>query len=184
MKSRLDLIKAFPLTLFAMLFVASPVFAQVGPTVMTDSHVALIRANCQAARITLGQIHANDAPAYINRNQTYFSISDKLMARLNSRLTLNRYDATELVKTASDYNSELARFRTAYKAYDDAMTDALKANCAKEPVGFYDRVAAARAARQDVKDSVDSLTGLIVQYRQQVQSFEDRHFSSQTEKAD
>lgn len=178
MKNRLKQI--IPLVLASAVFVSMPVLAQVEPT-MTDGHISRIRANCQAALITLGQIHANDAPAYINRNQTYFSISDKLMARLNSRLTLNRYDATQLVRTASDYNSELAKFRTAYKTYDDAMRDALRVNCKKEPVGFYDRVSVARDARLDVKDSIDRLTILLAQYSQQVQQFEDKHFSAQTE---
>ena len=161
-------------------FAAMPVFAQV-ESAMTDGHIARIRTNCQAALITLGQIHANDAPEYINRNQTYFSISDKLMARLNSRLTLNRYDATQLVKTASDYNTELTKFRTAYKTYDDAMNDALKTNCKKEPVSFYDRVGTARDARLDVKNSVDRLTALLAQYQQQVQQFEDKHFGAKAE---
>lgn len=166
------------LALASAFFAVSPVLAQAGPT-MTDAHIGRIRANCQAALITLGQIHANDAPAYINRNQTYFSVSDKLMARLNSRLTLNRYDATQLVKTASDYNTELTKFRTTYKTYDDAMNDALKTDCKKEPVSFYDRVSAARDARLDVKASVDQLTTLIAQYQQQVQQFENKHFGAQ-----
>lgn len=166
------------LALASTIFVTAPVFAQVQST-MTDAHIARIRSNCQAAVITLGQIHANDAPAYINRNQTYFSISDKLMARLNSRLTLNRYDATQLVKTASDYNSTLSKFRTAYKTYNDAMNDALRVDCVKEPVSFYDQVSTARTARQTVKDTADQLTTLIGQYQQQVQLFEDQHFSGQ-----
>ena len=159
-------------------FVTAPVFAQV-TTTMTDAHITRIKANCQAAVVTLGQIHSNDAPAYINRNQTYFSVSDKLMARLNSRLTLNRYDATQLVKTASAYNDQLVKFRTAYKTYDDAMNEALRADCTKEPVGFYDKVITAQTARQTVKDAADQLTVLINQYQQQVQLFENDHFSSQ-----
>ncbi|MDB5183420.1 MAG: exported protein of unknown function [Candidatus Saccharibacteria bacterium] len=176
MKSRLK--RVISLALMATLFVTAPAFAQA-TTTMTDGHIAKIRTNCQAAILTLGQIHANDAPAYINRNQTYFSISDKLMARLNSRLTLNRYDATQLVKTASEYNSELAKFRTAYKTYDDSMSTAANMDCIKEPVSFYDRVSDARDARQAVRDIVDQLTSLINQYQQQVQAFQAQHFSSQ-----
>lgn len=163
----------------SVLFVGAPVFAQADTT-MTDAHIAQIRANCEPALSTLGQIHANDAPDYINRNQTYFSISDKLMARLNSRLTLNRFDATELVKTASDFNAELTQFRTLYQAYDNSMTNALQIDCTKEPVSFYDAVGDARVDRQAVRDSVDRLTGLINQYQQEVQAFETLHFSSHT----
>jgi hypothetical protein len=178
MKFRLK--KAVSVSVLSVLFVAMPVFAQASST-MTDTHIAKIRANCQAVLFTLGQIHSNDAPAYINRNQTYFSISDKLMARLNSRLTLNRYDATQLVKTASDYNNQLTKFRSAYKSYDDSMSDVLKTNCTKEPVTFYDKVSSARDARQKVHDIADQLTSLISQYEQQVQAFKDEHAAALAE---
>lgn len=174
---KLRLKRMLSLTLIAAVFVGAPVFAQASST-MTDAHITHIKANCQNALATLSRIHTNDSPIYINRNQTYFSISDKLMARLNSRLTLNRYDATQLVKTASDYNSALTDFRTAYKNYNDAMNTALDIDCTKQPVGFYDAVVAARTAREQVRASSDKLTSLINQYQQAVQQFKQQHFSS------
>lgn len=176
MKRRLH--QLVSMTLISAVFVGVPVFAQA-TTTMTDTHIAHIKANCQTARATLSRIHTNDSPIYINRNQTYFSISDKLMARLNSRLTLNRYDATQLVKTASDYNGALADFRTAYKNYDDAVMTALGIDCTKQPVGFYDAVIDVRTAREQVRSSSDKLAGLISQYQQQVQQFKQQHFSPQ-----
>lgn len=150
-------------------FITVPTHAQEAE--MTDEHIARIKSNCPAALSTLARIHANDAPVYINRNQTYFSVSDKLMAKLNSRLTLNRYDATGLVKTASEYNAQLIKFRSAYKDYDDTMTDLLRMNCRLQPVSFYDRVADARAKRQKVNDIITQLKSLIDQYDQEVASF-------------
>jgi hypothetical protein len=152
-----------------------PVFAQSAST-MTDQHIARIKLNCQDAIVTLSQIHASDAPVYINRNQTYFSITDKLMARLNGRLALNRYDVTQLVKVASSYNDELAKFRTAYKEYDDLMSGVVHSDCTKEPVGFYDKVGAARVARQKVHDITDQLTLYINQYQDEVKAFQTQHF--------
>jgi len=164
------------LTVSGVLLGVMPAFAQ--SEMMTDQHIARIKTNCEVARATLGQIHANDAPAYINRNQTYFSVSDKLMARLNSRLAFSRYNTTDLVKTASDYSDTLAKFRTAYKSYDDLMSDAVHTDCIREPVGFYDKVASVRDARQNVHDLAVQLTNLISQYHDQVQAFESKNFSS------
>lgn len=164
------------LTAIVILFVVTasmPAFAQSAG--MTDEHIARIKSNCQGALGTLGRIHANDAPLYINRNQTYFSISDKLMAHLNSRLTLNRYDATQLVKTASEYNTTLAKFRTAYKQYDDTMSELLRMDCRRQPVSFYDKVAETRAQRQKVNDAVRQLKSLIDQYRDGVTKFKIEH---------
>ena len=153
-----------------------PVRAQESPP-MTDEHIARIKSNCPVALATLSRIHANDAPAHINRNQTYFSISDKLMARFNSRLVLNRYDATQLVKTSTDFNTQLVKYKTLYKEYDETMTDLLRINCRLQPVGFYDKVAEARAARQKVYESVVRLKQLIGQYKQDVSSFKSQHFN-------
>ncbi len=157
------------------LFVAVPVFAQTSAP-MTDDHIERIKTNCRVALGTLGRIHANDAPLYINRNQTYFSISDKLMARLNSRLTLNRYDATDLVKTASDFNVALGEFRAAYKTYDDTMSDLVRMDCQRAPVSFYDMVATAREQREKVHESVVEMQALMNQYREEVEIFQAKHF--------
>lgn len=142
---------------------------------MTDDHIARIKTNCQSAIATLDQIHANDAPVYINRNQTYFSISDKLIARLNSRLALNRYDTSALVAITNDYNNELTHFRTVYKQYDDAMADLVKKDCSRQPVGFYDDTSSVRQLRQTVHESITKLHDLIGKYRQAVDTFQSQH---------
>lgn len=154
-----------------LLFNNVPVFAQA-TTIMTDEHIVRIRSNCQGAHSILARVHANDAPTYINRNQTYFSISDKMMARLNSRLALNRYDATELVKTASEYNKVLTEFRSAYKRYDDSMAELLRMDCRKQPVSFYDKVIETREQRQKVNNAVGQLKSLIDEYRENVHAFQ------------
>jgi hypothetical protein len=161
-------------TLFGA-FSVVPAAAQEASPIMTSEHIARIKENCSQAMAVLVQTHASDAPVYINRNQQYFSISDKLMAHLNSRLTLNRYDATQLVKTASDFNAALSRFRTDYKTYDDDMADLIKVDCNKTPVEFYDRVADARAERGKVHDDVDRLNTLIDQYSGNVSDFSLKH---------
>lgn len=157
-----------------------PVLAQSAEP-MTDEHIALIKSNCNVARATLSRIHANDAPIYINRNQTYYSISDKLMARLNSRLTLNRFDAADLVKTASTFNTELSKFRSTYKEYNDLITDAIHMDCKKQPVSFYDKVGDAREAREKVNTVTVHMSELINQYSDQVEAFKTEHFKDKEE---
>lgn len=157
-------------SLAAILLVSTPAFAQ--QSVLSDAHVAQIKANCQQARAVLGQINTNDAPVYVNKNQIYYSISDKLMSRLNSRLTLNSYDASDLVKTASDYVTALQEFRNNYRAYETKISKAIHTDCISVPVEFYDAVAAARDARTAVNESTVKLKGLIMQYGNQVHEFE------------
>jgi len=167
------------ITALVLVITAAPVAAQT-PTDMTDDHIARIRTNCPLTLATLGQIHANDAPQYINRNQTYFSISDKMMARFNGRLALNRYDASQLVSIANEYNVVLAKFRTTYKQYDDSMSDLLKMNCQKEPVTFYDKVGGVREQRQKVHVTTQQLKALIGKYGQAVRDFRSQHTAELT----
>ncbi len=158
----------------AFVMTSVPVFAQES-TGMTDEHIARIKSNCQSALGTLSTIHANDAPIYVNRNQNYFSIGDKLMARLNSRLTANRYDISDLARLVGQYDAALMEFRSSYKLYDDTMSDILRMNCIKQPVSFYDKVAEAREQRQKVNETVVELTELIGQYERSVQNFRVLH---------
>lgn len=153
-----------------LMVVTAPVRAQE-PTIMTDEHISRIKNACPSAITTLSQIHANDAPVYVNRNQVYFSISDKLIARLNGRLALNRFDTTALVKIQNDYTNALANFRTTYKSYDDSMADLVRLNCTRQPVGFYDKVAETRKLRSDVQAAVIRLHGLLDQYEKEVEAF-------------
>jgi len=166
------------LSVIVAVFAAVPALAQ--SQTMTDAHVARIKQSCGLALSTLGRIHEDDAPVYINRNQTYFSISDKMMATLNSRLALNHYDASDLVKTASDFNKALNDFRTAYKTYDDTMRTLVHIDCQQVPVTFYDTATAAREQRDAVHQTVVRLQQLIDQYRQNVANFKAKNFPGQS----
>lgn len=157
-------------------FTLLPVHAQESP-VMTEEQISHIRSNCQSAVATLNRIHANDAPVYVNRNQAYFSISDKLMARLNGRLALNRFDTSPLVKISSEYTTALAQFRAAYKKYDESMTSLVRMNCNKQPVSFYDKVTESRTLRAGVQQSVKKLHTKIDEYREAVGVFQTQNQS-------
>lgn len=164
------------LTLFTTTVVAAsfPVAAQES-TPLTDEHIAHIKNNCPTAIATLGQLHANDGPVFVNRNQAYFSISDKLIARLNSRLALNRFDTTPLAKVASEYNSALAEFRTSFKRYDDSMKSVTRMNCVKQPAQFYDDIAEARDLRGNVNQAIKKLHAKINDYRDAINTFEEKY---------
>ena len=155
----------------ALTAIITPMSVMAQDSIMTDAHITRIKSNCKGALGIIATIHANDAPTYINRNQTYFSIGDKMMARLTSRLSINRFDASELVRITSNYDKALQEFRSAYKQYDDTMAEVLRMDCTKQPVSFYDLVADARERRAIVNESVKELKKLIDEYQKTVQEF-------------
>lgn len=135
---------------------------------LSPEHRSHIVANCATIKSTLTRIHTNDGPTYVNRNQTYFSISDKLIARFNGRLALSSYDMTQFSRLARDYNAALSSFRIIFGRYDDSMKDLLKIDCKKQPQEFYDAVLAARERRNELHEAVARINTMIDQYGQAV----------------
>lgn len=140
-------------------------------TPMTEAHIARIRANCIEAQSRLGQLHASDALLRVNRGQLYESISTKLMAPLNSRISLNRLDGVSLVAIAATYEGQLAYFRQSYQQYEEAMSRTLKINCTNQPVVFYDSVADTRAKRKKVHESTAALHNTVGEYKDEFEVF-------------
>lgn len=149
----------------------SPVMAQDDDAVMTEEHIERIRSNCVDAQSILSQLHASDGLLRVNRGQLYESVSTKLMAPLNSRITLNRLDGVELVSIATEYGRQLTEFRNSYQSYEEAMTDTLRINCVSQPVAFYDSVADTRDKREQAHDSAMKLHDMIEEYKQAFEDF-------------
>lgn len=149
----------------------SPAMAVEDSDTMTAAHIERIRSNCVDAQTTLSQLHASDGLLRVNRGQLYESISSKLMAPLNSRITLNRLDGVELVSVATEYGRQLAEFRNNYQSYEEAMTDTLRINCTSQPVSFYDSVADTRDKRKLTHESTLKLHQTIKDYRAAFEDF-------------
>lgn len=146
---------------------------------MTDAHIQRILANCGQASNTLAQLHASDALLRVNRGQLYDLISTKLMARMNSRLALNRLDASKLVSSSAAFDRTLAEFRTNYQLYEVQLSNTLKINCKKQPVAFYDAVGEARQRRVAVHASVEKLQDYIDEYSREFDTFRSNFQSRQ-----
>lgn len=138
---------------------------------MTDAHIQRIKANCSEAQDTLYQLHASDALLRVNRGQLYESMSTKLMEPFDSWLTVNSYNAADLVSLAATYEHELDTFRTDYQQYEESLSTALQVNCTNEPVTFYDDVADARTKRSAVHNDALALHKTINDYQTAFEAF-------------
>lgn len=141
----------------------SSAFAEDPP--MTDAQIRQIKASCVSAKNTMAQLHASDALLRVNRGQIYESMTTKLMNRFNDRVNSNRLDAKDLVAITQNYNNVLTSFRNDYQSYEVSLSTALKIDCTKEPVTFYDAVADARRKRTQVHVDVIRLHQYIDDYK-------------------
>jgi hypothetical protein len=146
--------------------------AQAQDTPITDQQIQQIRTNCVSAKSTLNQLHASDALLRVNRGQLYESMSTKLMDRFNTRASRNNFNNTGLVTVTINYGRTLDTFRTDYQSYEEQLSTALRIDCTKLPVEFYDAVDAARTKRNQVHADIIQLGTYIDQYRSELSSFE------------
>lgn len=169
--------KRFLLSMVCLALVAvattalSSVISRADEPPMTEAHIQRIKNNCSEAQATLYQLHASDALLRVNRGQLYESMSTKLMEPFDSRLTLNSYNAADLVSIASVYDHELNDFRTNYQQYEESLSNVLQMNCDNQPVAFYDGVADARTKRSKVHDSALALHKTINDYEAAFEAF-------------
>jgi hypothetical protein len=150
---------------------------------MTNEHIERIRENCSAADRTLSRLHANDALLRVNRGQLYDLISTKLMARMNSRLAINRLDASRLVSSTASFDRTLSEFRSRYQQYEERLSATLRIDCRKQPVEFYDSVSRARELRQSVHESVQNLGQFLDEYRNEFDTFQTNFHQAKTGEA-
>lgn len=162
------------IALFAMtilLVLTGSVVRAESATTLTADQLSLIKANCQNTQSILGRVQVSDALMRVNLGQQYESISIKLMAPLNSRISLNNLDGVDLAQTTVDFNRQLDQFRSKYTTYGQTVSSALNMNCSQQPAQFYATVALARTQRADVHAAVGKLNVLVTQYSTQFTKF-------------
>jgi hypothetical protein len=163
----IGIISAF---LVALGFLAAPTLAQTAPP-MTQAHIERIRTNCTAAQSRLTTLHANDGLLRVNRGQVYESISTKLMAPFNSRVSLAKRDSLGLTTITARYEQQLDDFRARYKEYEESLSAVLRISCTNQPVAFFDAVAAARQKRQATYEATQRLQKSIQDYGSEFEKF-------------
>ncbi len=161
----------------SVLFISAAVKAD-DEVPLSDQHKQRIVSNCTSAKASLQQLHRSDASLRVNRGQLYEFISTKLMARLNSRLALNRLDGAELVAAAAQYERTLGDFREAYRLYEKQLTSVLRTDCTKQPEEFYYRVLDARTKRSTVSELVVELGSLTDDYYRAFERFSSEYRSA------
>lgn len=143
------------------------VFAQdiVSPS---DEVIQQVAHSCQSIRNSLTQIHLRDGLFRVNRAQSYEFISTRLMAPLNSRLLINKVDASSLVRTTAQYDTLLNQFRANYVAYDDQLAATIAIDCKNKPAEFYEALVKTRQLREEVHQNTLQLNQYVTSYRKTV----------------
>ena len=130
----------------------------------SDETVQQVAHSCQSIRNALTQIHLRDGVFRVSRAQSYEFMSTRLMAPLNSRLLLNKVDASGLVRTTAQYDTLLNQFRAKYVAYDEQLAATIAIDCKQKPAEFYQALVKTRELREEVHQITLELNQHVGQY--------------------
>lgn len=134
-----------------------------------DTPVDRLQASCSTVQPTLRRIHTSDSLMRVNIGQYYNGISVKLMARLNSRLALNRLDSTKFIEITNQFEGERTAFAKAYSDYEVNLSTLLKIDCQDEPTEFYAELLKTRDARHKLSKTVQDMNDSVSEYRKAVE---------------
>lgn len=129
-----------------------------------------LQARCDTIRPLVRRLHTSDALLRVNIGQAYNSMSQRLMARLNSRLALSRLDSAQLVAITARFETARTAFGAAYDEYEQALSALTKIDCRQKPTDFYQQLLMARDARYKVSKNVQNLNDIISDYRVAVET--------------
>lgn len=138
---------------------------------LPEEQLKLIKQNCVRAQSSLTQLRLSDAGIRKSRGSLYETISTKLMAPFNSRITYNRLGGLKLTATTMEYDKRFTSFQNSYRTYYDAVSQVIDMNCQDQPVAFYNGVAAARDRRHKLHDDVVALNALLQTYKNDFEDF-------------
>lgn len=169
--------RVFAIFALVALAVSSHAAFAVEQPALTDDQIEHIRNTCGDTQTAISSIRAADKVAYVNINQQLDTLSNRLMAPMNSRVALNKLDGVAMIKTTVDFTTETKKFQTLYRDYVDSVDAAATMGCYNQPVEFYDNLTSLLQKRTAVRASYDRLNGLIQQYRSEVQTLEKQALS-------
>lgn len=159
-----------------MLF-SPPVFAQENLLPADDNTIIdKLQENCDTIRGVLRRLHTTDALLRVNAGQMYNGMSVRLMARLNSRLALNRVDSSNLVEITSQFEASRKEFVSNYSTYETALSNVIKTNCKTNAGKFYELLIIARDQRSKLAESVQDMHTSISDYQVAVEQLYQQMF--------
>jgi hypothetical protein len=171
MKRSIFFISGF-LLIFATLGLSQAVFAQTDQQ-LTASQEAAVTRSCKSAQQQIKRVQQQDTITRTNRGRAYQGTILELMASLNSRVVLNKGDASKLIEVTNTLQSRFAEFYNDFTKYDAKMGDLITfTDCQSQPAVFYASLTQARGMRLQLADDTKAMDQLISDYAGQVDTLQ------------
>lgn len=138
-------------------------FAGAQSASLSERQIEIIRANCPTAQTHLQQVQRSDVTTRISRGRDYEQLL-RLMATFNSRVVLNKLDASTLSSATADFEKQFRAFQRDYIAYNEQLSTTVNMRCSDQPVTFYDALTLTRQYRARLATEIKTINELLDAY--------------------
>jgi hypothetical protein len=159
-------------------YASSYTFAQTQPVVETkeptETQIEKIQSECSNIKNHLKKLRSNDALMRVNLGQNYETISTRLMANLNVRISTNKLNGAKLVEKSAEFNENIGYFRDNYQIYEKELVKLTEIDCTKKPRDFYIQLERVRYYRSELNFNTTKLAEIGKEYKSSLSEFKDK----------
>lgn len=162
--------------------VATTVKAQGGQfKPVEESALSTLTMDCLDVKKKISAVHQQDGLLRVNAGSAYDDISNKLIAKLNSKVASESLDGADLISNASSVRENRKQFDESYQVYELAMYQLLKSDCQSRQQQFYEDLQEVQQMRSDVYGSMNRTNQSIDNYYTSFEQFKQEYLRDQEE---
>ena len=151
------------LMLFCQYLMGVGLVLPVSAVAINGNQRAAIVDHCDEMHENLKTVQKKDRQTRVYLGRLYETILNKFLTPLNVRLVENNLSDAGLIENQSKFAEKKSAFTNDYVSYQQALEEAILADCKNEPEKFYDDLVMARAKRKVVSQDVASLRKLVTE---------------------
>lgn len=140
-----------------------------------------VMIDCLDVKMRLSAVYQQDGLLRVNAGAAYDSITERLVARLNSKVASESLDGAELIAFAADIREGHEDFIASYMRYERAMNQLLKTDCQSRQHQYYQDLTAVRGLRAEVYISMNQTNQSIDSYFTAFEEFKQNYLKRQSE---
>ncbi len=149
---------------------AGVAFADSADQQPTASQLGAIAGSCKSAQQQIKRVELQDSITRTNRGRAYQGNILQLMASFNSRVALNKRNASKLTEITNTLQTKFSVFYDNFTKYDAKLVELVNlADCQKQPAVFYAALTQTRGMRQQLAGDTKEMDQLIAEYLVQVE---------------
>lgn len=140
--------------------------------------------DCLDVKMKLSAVHQQDGLLRVNAGAAFNDISERLIARFNSKVASENLDGPDLISNAASVREDRQEFDDNYQRYEKAMNQLLKSDCQSRQGQFYQELQAVQQMRSDVYGSMNRTNQSIDNYFTAFEKFKQEYLRDQEENED